>query len=67
MGPWLIPLVALAVPFTATVIAIANYDPNKWYGKMTCNSCGYRWKSRRSTPPAKCAGCSSRNISTVKG
>jgi DNA-directed RNA polymerase subunit RPC12/RpoP len=33
-----------------------------WYRQMFCNSCGYRWKSRRNTPPGKCANCGARNI-----
>ena len=37
-----------------------------WYGEMVCNACGYRWQSRRDTPPAKCAGCSSRDIVPVR-
>ncbi len=37
-----------------------------WYGGMVCHSCGYRWKARRNTPPARCASCSGRNISPVR-
>lgn len=37
-----------------------------WYGDMYCRNCGYSWKARRSTPPARCAGCSSKNIQTVE-
>jgi NAD-dependent SIR2 family protein deacetylase len=36
-----------------------------WYRQMSCHSCGYRWKSRRNTPPAKCAKCGGRNIVPV--
>lgn len=37
-----------------------------WYGKMFCNSCGYRWQARRSTPPARCPSCSKRNVTPVR-
>ncbi|MFK5891965.1 MAG: hypothetical protein QM504_01950 [Pseudomonadota bacterium] len=37
----------------------------EWYGAMFCNSCHYSWQSRRNTPPAKCANCSSKNIKTT--
>lgn len=37
-----------------------------WYGAMVCNECGYQWKARKSTPPAKCAGCGRRNIAVIR-
>lgn len=37
-----------------------------WYGQMYCHSCGYQWKARRNTPPAKCAGCGRKNIEAVR-
>lgn len=37
-----------------------------WYGAMFCQSCGYRWKSRRQTPPAKCHNCGSRHIAAIR-
>jgi DNA-directed RNA polymerase subunit RPC12/RpoP len=37
-----------------------------WYGRMLCHSCGYQWMSKRNTPPAKCAGCGSRQIALVR-
>lgn len=46
-------------------IGVFKRDPNKWYGRMSCNRCGYAWNSRRSTPPARCAKCSSQNIYMV--
>lgn len=36
-----------------------------WYGAMRCFNCGYQWQARRRTPPARCAGCSSRNIQAL--
>ena len=38
-----------------------------WYGVMYCTDCGYRWMSRKSTPPAKCPSCSKRSISPMMG
>lgn len=37
-----------------------------WYGAMFCHACGYQWKARRQTPPAKCAGCGSRRIEPIR-
>ena len=62
--------IAVVVILLAVVIAAvskANRDPNKWYGKMLCLKCDYRWQSRRQTPPARCARCSSTSISIEKG
>ena len=48
-------------------IGAASKPPEHvWYGRMRCGSCGYHWTSRRSSPPAKCAGCSSRNIFAIR-
>ena len=44
-----------------------NRDKTKWYGTMICNRCGYRWQSRRNTPPARCANCRSKNIRVERG
>ena len=37
-----------------------------WFGEMICNECGYQWKARRDTPPAKCASCRRKNITAVR-
>lgn len=37
-----------------------------WYGQMACNRCGYRWKARRNTPPARCPGCSGRDVVPIR-
>ena len=63
MGFWLIPLAGLA----AGVVSVLLRDPNQWYGKMLCNRCGYNWQARRSTPPARCAKCSSKDIDAING
>lgn len=61
------------IPFGAGLVApflkdskVLN-DPNKWYGSMECNKCGYEWKARKNTPPARCPKCSSKNIDVVLG
>jgi rubrerythrin len=36
-----------------------------WRRRMYCNACGYRWTARRSTPPARCPGCSSRDVEPI--
>jgi len=63
MGPWLIPLVGIAIGVVVNLLR----DPNKWYGQMICNQCDYDWESRRSTPPARCPKCSSKDISSING
>jgi len=40
-------------------------NPNKWYGDMLCLDCGYRWRSRKSQPPARCPKCSGRHLHTA--
>lgn len=45
--------------------AIIRRDPNKWYGEMSCRNCGYRWNSRRTTPPARCPKCGTKEIQVV--
>ncbi|WNC69950.1 hypothetical protein RI845_07385 [Thalassotalea nanhaiensis] len=43
-----------------------HFEPEEyeeWEGQMSCNKCGYVWQSRRNTPPSRCAGCSTNNIS----
>jgi len=40
-------------------------DPNRWYGDMLCLDCGYRWTSRKSSPPARCPNCSGRYLHAV--
>lgn len=42
-----------------------RYQKPVWFGEMKCNKCLYNWKSRRDTPPAKCASCNSRDIGVV--
>jgi hypothetical protein len=42
-------------------------EMKKWYGVMYCTSCKYRWMSRRSTPPARCAGCGRGGVSPMMG
>lgn len=37
-----------------------------WYGAMICRACGYQWQARKSTPPAKCPGCSKRDVEPVR-
>ncbi len=62
------PLIGLiAVIVLIIIIALfkaLTHNPNKWYGKMVCNKCGYQWQSRRTTPPTRCPSCSSKLIST---
>ena len=36
-----------------------------WKGRMICQSCGYEWKSRRNTPPRKCANCNGTGITAI--
>lgn len=42
-------------------------NQNRWYGKMLCNTCNYRWQSRKKTPPAQCPNCRSKVISQELG
>jgi hypothetical protein len=43
-----------------------KHEPEyEWLGKMECLSCGYEWKARRETPPAKCASCNNKLIKSV--
>lgn len=37
-----------------------------WKGEMLCNSCFYRWKSRRSSPPARCPKCNSTSLEAIQ-
>jgi len=63
MGPWLIPLVGIAIGLGSALLR----DPNKWYGKMVCNRCSYDWQSRRSKPSARCPKCSSKDVDPING
>jgi predicted Zn-ribbon and HTH transcriptional regulator len=36
-----------------------------WAGGMKCNDCGYEWKSRKTSKPAYCPNCRSKNISLI--
>ena len=44
------------------VVRVPKEPDLVWYRQMACYGCGYRWKSRRNTPPAKCANYGGRNI-----
>lgn len=51
-------IVLLVIVLIILGISQAMRDPDKWYGEMACRKCGYRWQSRRKTPPARCPRCS---------
>jgi len=53
-------LFIIAVIFGSLNLEEEKYE--EWYGEMHCSSCGYSWQSRRNSPPAKCANCSSKTI-----
>lgn len=66
-----IPLALLVIigGFIGLTVLGEKYSPKKdvimWYREMFCESCGYSWKSRRPTPPAKCPSCNSRSVTPL--
>jgi Zn finger protein HypA/HybF involved in hydrogenase expression len=68
----LIGALPILLSFVITVRTISSNKNQKiitvqrWYGEMHCMSCDYTWKSRRNTPPARCARCSSSDIQIVQ-
>lgn len=54
---------------TAAIIIILPFLRAKreasWEGRMICQSCGYEWKSRRNTPPRKCANCHGNCVTAI--
>ena len=59
--------IVIVVALFLKAVGITGKDPNRWYGKMNCERCGYSWESRRDTPPAQCPNCRSRFIATQLG
>jgi rubrerythrin len=45
---------------TARRVPTPTQEQLVWRGNMGCSSCGYQWKARRNTPPAKCPSCARR-------
>lgn len=41
-------------------------SPLIWKGEMRCNNCQYLWQSRRSSPPARCPKCNSKNLTALR-
>lgn len=33
-----------------------------WKGAMVCGNCMYNWQSRRTSPPASCPKCGSKDV-----
>jgi hypothetical protein len=66
MDQEIVKLIAVAIVIVIIIIAAAFRDPNKWYGEMLCHNCSYCWRSRRSTPPARCPSCGAGLISPLK-
>ena len=60
-------LIFLIVLIGKIFFCLGERDPEKWYGKMACFSCGYLWPSRRNTPPARCPRCRSNQIGPQLG
>jgi hypothetical protein len=60
-------LICGVIYFIKCIAAGVEEDKAKWHGNMVCDACGYRWRSRRPYPPAKCPSCSGTNISPVAG
>lgn len=56
---------AISVALVAGVTFVFRRNPRKWHGHMLCRACGYRWKTRKPTPPGKCGKCWDENVVRV--
>ena len=63
----LVGVIVLAFVMILWALGAFKPDPNKWYGKMRCQRCGYQWQSKRRTPPARCPKCNSTGIEVTLG